>query len=198
MKNYERRFMEKQLQHWGILGMHWGIRRFQNPDGSLTPEGRERYGVGLIQTPKNVGNRMSDDELKQMTDRYRKETNFYKARNEYLESEIRYKQLMTPPKKESKFLQRVFVEPIEKALGKNVEAGLLLAGASLVSNSESKFAEQYVSYIFNSGGKNKNKDNKQQQFFNKPSKGNAHGERGQRWEDRRQDNDDDDEDEDDD
>ena len=35
--------IENELKHWGILGMHWGIRRYQNPDGSLTPEGRERY-----------------------------------------------------------------------------------------------------------------------------------------------------------
>ena len=34
-----------ELKHWGIIGMHWGVRRFQNEDGSLTPEGRERYGV---------------------------------------------------------------------------------------------------------------------------------------------------------
>lgn len=26
--------------------MHWGVRRYQNPDGSLTPEGREHYGYG--------------------------------------------------------------------------------------------------------------------------------------------------------
>lgn len=32
------------LEHYGILGMKWGIRRFQNPDGSLTEEGRKRYG----------------------------------------------------------------------------------------------------------------------------------------------------------
>lgn len=31
------------LIHHGILGMHWGIRRFQNPDGSLTAAGRARY-----------------------------------------------------------------------------------------------------------------------------------------------------------
>lgn len=31
------------LCHHGIKGMKWGIRRYQNADGSLTPEGRDRY-----------------------------------------------------------------------------------------------------------------------------------------------------------
>lgn len=35
---------ENELKHFGIKGMKWGIRRFQNEDGSLTPAGRERYG----------------------------------------------------------------------------------------------------------------------------------------------------------
>lgn len=34
------------LAHHGIKGQKWGIRRFQNPDGSLTAEGRKRRGVG--------------------------------------------------------------------------------------------------------------------------------------------------------
>lgn len=36
--------MENELYHHGILGQRWGIRRFQNPDGSLTEEGKKRYG----------------------------------------------------------------------------------------------------------------------------------------------------------
>ena len=31
------------LAHWGIKDQKWGIRRFQNKDGSLTPEGKKRY-----------------------------------------------------------------------------------------------------------------------------------------------------------
>lgn len=32
-----------ELQHHGIKGQKWGIRRFQNKDGSLTRKGRLRY-----------------------------------------------------------------------------------------------------------------------------------------------------------
>ena len=37
---------DEYLAHHGILGMKWGVRRYQNKDGTLTPEGRKRYGDG--------------------------------------------------------------------------------------------------------------------------------------------------------
>lgn len=47
-------FESNYLAHYGILGMKWGVRRYQNADGSLTTEGKERYGSG-----GNVGETIS-------------------------------------------------------------------------------------------------------------------------------------------
>lgn len=36
--------VQDELYHHGIKGQKWGVRRFQNSDGSLTPAGKQRYG----------------------------------------------------------------------------------------------------------------------------------------------------------
>ena len=73
------------LQHWGIPKMKWGVRRFQNYDGTLTPAGRERYGVGEGKkqdsseqpAPKKRNIRdLSNDELREKTERLRLENEF--------------------------------------------------------------------------------------------------------------------------
>lgn len=33
------------LEHYGVIGMKWGVRRYQNPDGTLTLAGQKRYGM---------------------------------------------------------------------------------------------------------------------------------------------------------
>lgn len=35
-----------ELYHWGVKGQKWGVRRYQNKDGTLTPAGKKRYDDG--------------------------------------------------------------------------------------------------------------------------------------------------------
>lgn len=44
------------LSHYGILGMKWGIRRYQNPDGSLTTAGKAHYGKKLLKSARKYSN----------------------------------------------------------------------------------------------------------------------------------------------
>ena len=52
--------MEHELYHYGILGMKWGIRRYQNKDGSLTEAGKKHYGVGTDIGSRGRKNRAKD------------------------------------------------------------------------------------------------------------------------------------------
>lgn len=52
-----------ELKHYGIKGMKWGVRRFQNKDGSLTADGRKRYGsedLKSMQKQVNQGKNVVD------------------------------------------------------------------------------------------------------------------------------------------
>lgn len=49
MRNFKmvvRRIKNDELYHHGIKGQRWGVRHYQNPDGSLTNAGRQRYSTG--------------------------------------------------------------------------------------------------------------------------------------------------------
>jgi hypothetical protein len=43
-----------ELYHHGIKGQKWGVRRFQNKDGSLTPAGRRRYDEPNVERNRNA------------------------------------------------------------------------------------------------------------------------------------------------
>ena len=75
--------MEYELKHAGIKGMKWGVRRYQNKDGSLTPAGKKRYDE-----PHEDYRRAHDKKpISQMSDKE------LQARNNRLQQEQNYKRL---------------------------------------------------------------------------------------------------------
>lgn len=64
----------QHLEHFGIRGMRWGERRYQNEDGSLTALGKERYGNG------NVRSRLG---IKHDLNKLDREQTWAKARYDY-------------------------------------------------------------------------------------------------------------------
>lgn len=66
---------DNYLVHYGIQGQKWGVRRFQNSDGSLTAAGRERYGYGPLPNERTVlkkGTKLSSVSIDPDSERYRK------------------------------------------------------------------------------------------------------------------------------
>lgn len=75
------------LTHAGIKGMRWGVRRYQNPDGTLTDAGRKRYGYG----EESDDHKTSRENAKKRTEAL--STKELKALNERLQAEKQYNEL---------------------------------------------------------------------------------------------------------
>ena len=52
--------MENELYHHGIKGMKWGVRRYQNKDGTLTAAGKKQKKKTLSADDKEKARRKSD------------------------------------------------------------------------------------------------------------------------------------------
>lgn len=74
--------MENGIYHSGVKGMKWGVRRYQNKDGSLTAAGKKKYSnwsddaKTADSIKKKRVSEMSNAELKKVNERVRLEQEY--------------------------------------------------------------------------------------------------------------------------
>ena len=144
---YTEYMYKDSLAHHGIKGQRWGVRRYQNPDGTLTPEGRARYGIK--DTDSSVTKKVKTD-LANMTEE--------QFRGKYQISKAKYM------KRVDKYGDPYMNSPLAKA-GKKLNAKKQMDQKNLQAKQEmqakmDKNQEDYEKekQLIKSGSKSKNMD----------------------------------------
>lgn len=78
-------YTNRYLVHHGIKGQKWGVRRFENPDGTLTEAGKKRYNKEQTKSRNKEYDEsrstMSDKDLDTTITRLKKENELHKLTN---------------------------------------------------------------------------------------------------------------------
>lgn len=149
-------YKDEELCHWGIKGMKWGQRRYQNKNGTLTPEGKRRYAEKSTaeqnterkeppKPRKKQAEELSDEELRSRINRLQMEKQYrdlegqsnireddpnreLKMKKERLQLEKDVKNLQKEVHSGQAFVKQVMTDAGRSALTKMATGAMLYAG----------------------------------------------------------------------
>ena len=157
--------METYLAHEGILGMKWGVRRYQNPDGTLTEAGRLRYSRQMTKKRKAAAKKAAQTK-KKAAEAKRTADETSKPRDVSSMSDQEIRDFLNRRDLEKRYLDAIAPKTIER--GESATKRFMTKfGSSLADNlikeATKKIAKDIVSGVLGSSDsnskKNKKKDN---------------------------------------
>ena len=172
------------LYHHGIKDQRWGVRRYQNKDGTLTPEGKKRYAKNRNQGTANTKAKtkakekpkeLTPEEKKAKIVKDRSAKTFYENRKMFTydetqamrkllqEDELIKKMIVEEPSKVKKFLDEVgdYAEKVKKIVVPVVDTLdklSKLTGDSNTQESAGKSKNNSGNNTKNNSGNNTNKN----------------------------------------
>lgn len=165
--------MNDELYHHGIKGMKWGVRRYQNKDGSYKPAGKKRYSLAKRIARKVAARKVAKKERKQIkkrikeidkaqrkravdTDINKLSDNELRILNDRIRNENTYKDSIRYKKRNgTNAAVNVLKNNGDKIIDKLVYAGMIGAGALAVGSMFGEDKARVFKQIFESKKKSK-------------------------------------------